>query len=66
MLSNLKNGDNACEAPNYPISSYIMKITYNSDYHYPQEISKVVTYSEKVDGSKGYTMKISNFEILEK
>ena len=48
-----------------PIYGINVKIKYNDNYHYVEDVSFSTSYKEQIDGGMWYDLKISNFEILE-
>ncbi|MDR2917696.1 MAG: hypothetical protein LBV74_23130 [Tannerella sp.] len=49
----------------YAISKFYIDITYDPVYHYPSEVEyRCKYYNTDIDGATGYTLKISNFEVV--
>lgn len=46
------------------VAGMTLKIKYNKDFNYPEEIKYSVDYYEPVDGGGGYTLTISNFDVI--
>jgi hypothetical protein len=48
----------------HKIRSVALNITYNTQYHYPEEVDLSTEYVEMVDGGAYYTLKITEFKII--
>ena len=46
------------------IKGITIKIKYNAEYHYPEEVNYSVGYNEDMNGGYYYSLKISDFKIL--
>ena len=47
------------------IKGVTIKIKYNAKYHYPEEVNYSVGYNETMDGGYYYSLKISDFTLLQ-
>lgn len=62
VLNDFNQGKYLQTMPIYGIS---VDVTYNNEYHFPEEIKFSTAYKDDVVGGAWYDLKISNFEILE-
>ena len=60
FIESVKNGT----YDGFEIKSLTLNITYNSQYHYPQEVDFSEGYVETIDGGGYYNLKIKGFKSL--
>jgi hypothetical protein len=60
FIETVKNGT----YDGHKIRSVALNIIYNTQYHYPEEVDLSTEYVEMVDGGAYYTLKITEFKII--
>ena len=58
-IEDIKNG--AYNTKDMTVSSVSLRIKYNAQYHYPEEVTYVVSYKQEVMGNPHYDLKITEF-----